>query len=69
MTINSGLMTSIANIASSNYEASGQSMLAIASGDISTAATSTSSTQTQLSISVLDMALETQKGINLDVLA
>lgn len=65
MTI-TGMMTSIANTVSSNYEAAGESMQAIASGDISTSSTSAS---TQLSISVLDMALETQKGLNLDVLA
>lgn len=69
MTINSGMMMSIANMVSRNYEASGDAMLSIASGDISTAATSTSSTKTQLSVSVLDMALETQKGLNLDILA
>lgn len=65
MTI-TGMMTSIANTVSSNYEAAGESMQAIASGDISTSSTSAN---TQLSISVLDMALETQKGLNLDVLA
>ncbi len=69
MTINSGMMMSIANMVSNNYEASGESMMAIASGDISTSATSPSSIKSELSISVLDMALETQKGLNLDILA
>ena len=69
MTIGSMPALSIANTLSSNYEAAGESMVAVATGTSSGESMGSSNVKTELSICMLDMALETQKGINLDVFA
>lgn len=56
-----------ANNLSASYEASGESMMAIASG--TGGGSIVDSPNAQLSMSMLDMALETQKGINFDMFA
>ncbi|MFI3210618.1 MAG: hypothetical protein R3Y64_06155 [Peptostreptococcaceae bacterium] len=66
MTIGGISSSDLLATASRNYEAVGETIEAIATGEGSGGG---SSVMAQLSISMLDMALETQKGINLDLFA